>query len=588
MQPPRVVHGASNAWAVAGERTRTGLPLLANDPHLSLETPIQWYLARVVTPEASLAGATVPGLPYFVAGHNGRIAWGLTGAEADIEDLFLERLSEDGTKAATPGGEVPLRVRTETIAVRGGDPVELRIRSTPNGPLLPAPTLALANEHLAAPASPNETAEAGTADDATIAVALGATYLLGEGGAAEALHGLNAARNWPQFRAAAALHDTPPMNLLYADRAGNVARILAGLIPLRPDDQGSWPRPGWLASGPWRGWLPRSELPEVRNPPQGFVANANERAVPASFAWYVSDGWAPGLRAARIEALLSDARGLDLDDMAAAQLDVGSEAARRLLPVMLTGLPAGARQSRAARALAAWDRRMTRDAPEPALFATWLRALDRALFADELGADYRAFQGFRPLLIKRVLRRQASWCDDVGTPAPEDCADRLAASLEAAQRELARSQGEDPGQWRWGALHRARFAHPLLGRLLLLSGFAATEIETDGGWDTLNRGAYKVWDDERPFSHVHGPGLRALYDLSDLDRSRFMIALGQSGNPFSRHFDDLLRAWRDGRWLTLGGDREEIEARARSAFTLSPAPPAPPAPTSSAPPQPAP
>ena len=197
------------------------------------------------------------------------------------------------------------------------------------------------------------------------------------------------------------------------------------------------------------------------------------------------------------------------------------------------------------------------------------------MYADVWGALLPSSGGVRPAFTACVLTRRREWCDDIRTSPVEDCKGRIAAALEAALDQLAGRFGEGFEDWRWGDMHRARFRHRIFTGLPVLGRFADLAIATDGGAYTVNRGASRVTDAETPFANIHGPGYRAIYDLSDLTQSRFMIATGQSGNPLSSHYGDLLRDWRDGRYMRLGRERGDLEAAAEGVFRL--VPPAPPA-----------
>jgi penicillin amidase len=201
-----------------------------------------------------------------------------------------------------------------------------------------------------------------------------------------------------------------------------------------------------------------------------------------------------------------------------------------------------------------WDGTMGRDRPEPLIFTAWLREAVRLIFADELGDSFPLWWGPRPLSVKAVLTGAPRWCDDATTPAAEDCAERLSAALDSAVAALAGSQGDDPRRWRWGALHRARFDHPVLGRIPLIGFLFDAAIPADGGADTVNRGLTNPGSPDRPFASVHGAGYRAVYDLADPDASRFIATPGQSGNFLSSHYTDMMRLWRDGGSLAIGRD----------------------------------
>ena len=556
LEPAGTPRGASNAWAVAGTRTASGKPILANDPHLGFGAPVMWYLARIVAPGLEVAGATAPGVPFMLLGHNRRIAWGMSSTHGDVEDLFVERLDpEDGGRYMTPAGYRPLAMRDEVIAVRDADDMVLKVRETRHGPVI----------------SDAPGGVPGVAGEGRV-LALAATALDEDDRTVQALYRLNRAGGWEAFVAAMKDFHAPQMNVVYADSEGNIGFYAAGRVPMRRSGEGRVPSRGWTGEGDWVGFVPFTGLPRAFNPGKGRIVNANNKVAPAGYPHFISDHWAPPYRARRILDLL-DGGSQSLDTTADIQRDTLSLMARHLLPLMLDIDPAGQRERRVLGFLRKWDRVMSRHRPEPLIFAAWMRELNRAVYADELGTLFPSFWGFRPGFTAFVLTRRREWCDDIRTSPVEDCKSRIAAALEAALDQLAERFGERFEDWRWGDMHRARFRHRIFTGLPVLGRFADLAIATDGGGFTVNRGASRVADPEHPFAHIHGPGYRAIYDLSDLAQSRFMIATGQSGNPLSSHYGDLLRDWRDGRYMRLGLKRGDLEAAAEGVFRL--VPPAP-------------
>jgi penicillin amidase len=235
---------------------------------------------------------------------------------------------------------------------------------------------------------------------------------------------------------------------------------------------------------------------------------------------------------------------------------------------MLERLPDRERHRPVTGMLRAWSGEMSRARPEPLIFAAWMRAFNRAVYADELGDLAREYLGYRPRFITFVLEERPIWCDDIATQGVENCASQLETALDAALEDLSDRFGRDPGSWRWGDAHRAEFNHLMFGHLPVLRSMSNLDVATDGGFYTVNRGAGHLGDPDHPFAHIHGAGFRAVYDLSDLSRSQFIIATGQSGNPLSPHYGDLLRTWRDGGWIELGQSRESLDREAVGRLTL--------------------
>ncbi|MDH3473189.1 MAG: penicillin acylase family protein [Rhodospirillales bacterium] len=542
---------ASNVWVIAGERTASGRPILANDPHLGLEAPGIWYLARIETPELTLAGATAPGVPFLLAGHNGRIAWGFTTTHADTQDLFVERLSA-GTPGHydTPEGPRPFTTHEEIIEVKGQAAIKLTLRETRHGPVLSDLRPGYA---------------AGLPQDQVLALAWPALRADDRGG--EAIYRLNHARDSTEFLAAMAEFHSPVQNVAYADTAGNIGFVAAGRIPLRKAGDGRVPVPGWDGVHDWAGYIPFQELPQSLNPPFGQIVNANNRIVDRGYPHLITTDWPDSHRARRIEERLSTKLAATVEMSLALQQDTLSPAARQLLPLLLDA-PLQPDATRPARDLLAnWDHRMTRDRPEPLLFYAWMAALNEAVFADELGESFPAFQRANADLLWDVLTSQPEWCDDTTTARIEDCAEQVSTALLTATTELEERFGPEIDDWRWGAAHVARFPHPVLQYLPLAEELLGFPVEADGGFYTVNRGGARFGGaPESRFADVHGAGFRAVYDLADLDNSRFMIATGQSGNPLSPLYGSLAQRWRDGDYLKLVGGGTKVAHR----LTLNP------------------
>jgi penicillin G amidase len=544
----------SNAWVLAGSRTASGAPLLANDPHLGLSAPGPWYLAHLKSPGRELIGATMPGLPGVVLGHNGTLAWGFTNTGSDTQDLFVERVDpDDPTRYLTPDGFARFATRDEVIRVKGEEPVTLRVRETRHGPvlsdLLPATVAALESDQV---------------------LALSWTALAADDVSLEALLDLGAARNWPTFVAAARGNGTPQQNVLYADTAGHIGFIAPGRVPIRGKGDGRWPVPGWTGEFDWQGTIPFEQLPRRLDPPDGALVNANNRIVPDDYPYLLTADWDPPHRARRIVEALGEDRH-DMASFARLQADQLSLLARDLLPVMLETAPQSEAGAAALARLAAWDDVMRADAAEPLIFAAWYRELSRKIYADELGDLFYAYWGVRPQFMEHVLRRRPAWCDDVGTAAVETCAMQAAQALELALAELRRRFGSDPADWRWGEAHPARMLHPIFKDQPVLGRLFAIEHPSGGDNVTVNVGHYRPADEADPFASVHAASYRGLFDLQALERSRFIASTGQSGHPLSAHYRDLSELWAKGQTIAMTTDAEVYGRDAIGRLTLAPA-----------------
>jgi penicillin amidase len=550
--PPGI---GSNVWVASGARTASGLPLLANDPHLRLQMPGHWYLARITAPGLEVAGATLPSLPFVVLGRNTDIAWGFTNTGSETQDLFVERLDPaDPDRYQTPEGSAPFEERLETIAVRGGEDAALRVRRTRHGPVISdlVPTAASALE-----------------PGAVLALAwtqLGETDTTMEAGFA-----IGGAKDWPGFVAAVERYQGAQQNMAFADRRGAIGMISPGLVPVRRGGDGRLPAPGWTGTHDWIGTIPPGELPRRVEPAGGILVNANNRLVGEDYPYLLTHDWEPTLRARRLEGLLGQAAGLDAERFAAVQLDVASPLAKAFLPHLLAARTGDAAALEAQAALRGWDGQMLEAGWEPLVFAAWYRALGEAVYADELGPLFAAYHGIRAEFMQSVFARRQHWCDDVATGATETCPERAGLALERAMGSLRERYGDDRRRWRWGEAHPAVIGHRPFEESGLLRPLFSLLLPVGGDSSTVNVAHWGATRSAIPFGAVHAAGYRGIYDLAHPARSRWIAATGQSGHPLSPHYRDLARLWRRGDYLPLEppiGDKASPSGR---VLVLNPA-----------------
>jgi penicillin amidase len=555
LPPAAAALAGSNAWVMAGTRTRSGAALLANDPHLGLQAPGIWYLNHLRSPELEAIGASLPGVPGITLGHNDKIAWGLTTTGADTQDLFVERLdSDDPGRYLTPDGTAPFQIREEIIHVAGAEPVTLRVRETRHGPVLsdlvPISREVLGPDQVLALAWP-----ALAEDDVTI----------------QALLGITRAEDWPRFVEALRDVGAPIQNVVYADVEGTIGFLTPGRIPIRRAGDGRWPVPGWSGSHDWIGWVPFDELPRARDPADGRFFNANNRIVPESYPHLITADWQATYRAQRLEALLSG-DDHDLATFATIQSDELSLLAEQFLPHLLAVEATDPATIDALGRLRGWDRTMRVDAAEPLIFAAWYRELSRLVYADELGEIFRAYWNIRPRFMALVLTERQIWCDDVDTPEIEDCAALAARALTLALADLRARFGDDPDGWSWGGAHPALMDHAVFSDVPVLGRLFDVLVAQGGDSATVDVGHYLVSDDAHPFRSRHAATYRGLYDLGDLGRSRFIAATGQSGHPLSSHYRDLTDLWAGGETIAMTRDPATYGATAIGRLMLEPAP----------------
>lgn len=550
------VDSASNAWAAAPGRTTTGGALMANDPHLRLDAPILWYLARIVVSDYDLAGATIPGLPFHLLGRNGHIAWGFTSVGADTQDLFIERIDDTApSRYLTPRGSEPFETRSFEIGVRGEKPQKVSVRVTRHGPVLSD-----IDPDLAGQVAPGH----------VIALSYATTQFPDAGLAAA--YGLSRARDWNAARQATKDVISPVFNLIVADSEGTVAHRVVGKIPVRREGSGVLPMPGWTGQYDWLGYLSFEQMPETVKTGDGVVVNANNRLDLPEDSPPLTHYWDDSLRFGRASALLDRTGRHSLESFAAIQNDIHASDAEILLPHLLARTKTtDDRLNGALDILIRWDRKMSDGEAAPLIYAAWVRQIGRKLFSDELAGRGDVFERWRVPLIERLLREESEWCDDISTDdRREDCASVMVDALEQALTDLSNTYGDDPLDWSWGAAHRATLNSPVFMRVPGLSSWADLARATDGGQYTLKRGAGTIGNEAPVFPHNHGAGYRGLYDLAAPENSRFMIATGQSGNPLSKWWGSFVERWAAGQSITLTGTPDTLLSDGARELMLRP------------------
>jgi penicillin amidase len=556
----------SNNWVIGGDRTESGKPLLANDPHLGLSTPSLWYFASMSAPGLDVVGATLPGVPAVILGRNKRIAWGFTNTGSDVQDLFIEALDpSDPERYRTPDGWRRFDVRSEVIQIKGEQAETLRVRGSRHGPVLSMGGSASATGVL----PPN------------YAIALQWVALAPGNRTPLAAFALNQAGNRAEFEAAMRDISAPHQNVVYADVDGLIGFVAPGAVPMRHDDnpiRGRFPVPGWDTRYDWEDRIPYADLPHEWSPARGYRATANEKVVPPDYPFFLTSEWAPSYRADRIQTLIESAARHDMGSMNAMQRDEVSYMARAVLPRLLSVAPAGEREMRILNRMRDWSGNMRADAAEPAIFALWWRELNRQIVElNGLGA----FGAPRAYFVQTVLADQAGashWCgkpDGIEQPCDRLIARSLVAALDAGESVL----GADPLSWRYGAMHRTRSEHRPFARVPALDWLFTLRETVGGDAFTLNAMSAPL----RPLAAMgspadqvvqqvtHGPGMRAIYDLSDLERSRFIHGSGQSGNRWSSHYGDFSAVWARGDTIPMHLARDKVAPGAVGTLRMVPA-----------------
>ncbi|HEU4321536.1 MAG TPA: penicillin acylase family protein [Roseiflexaceae bacterium] len=529
----------SNAAVVGPAHTSTGRPILANDPHLQLGTPAIWYQVGLHAPGYEVVGASLPGTFGVIIGHNAQIAWGVTNMPADVQDLFVERLNPaNPDEYEVNGSFVPFEIVTEQIAIKGQAPVDLRVKISRHGPLI------------------NEAVEG-----ATVPLAFQWRAARQPTTIVNAIVPLNRAQDWAGFRQALAQWDAPAQNFVYADTEGNIGYYGAGAVPQRETPFGMGTLPGWSDDYSWGDDVPFAELPQAFNPPDGLIVTANNKPVSDEYPHYLGYAWEVPNRANRILAHLVDNDQLDLDDLAATQLDDLSTFGQQLAPALAALGSEDPLVQAAQQQLDGWDGRMRPDSAGAGVFAATAYFLGPQIVRDELAAagitDEDTFRRANDVRFITGLLADpaASWWDDVGTPEREE---RDAILLRALQEAIAwwrTAAGDTPSSWTWGSVHTVTFRHAAFGYVTPLDMLFNVPAGPIGG-DALTPLATSFW---WPFGVEHGPGYRQVLDVGAWGDSRSIISVGQSGQLWSPHFRDQAPLWSAGASIPLHWERAAIE-----------------------------
>lgn len=556
----------SNAWVIAGGRTTSGRPILANDPHLSIEMPSVWYEMHLVAAGLDVQGVGVPGTPFIAIGHNARIAWGFTNTGADVQDFVVETLDLGARRVQGPGGWEPVTVESQPIPVKGrSTPAAFEVWRTGNG-------VVYADESLDWDSPPSWLSPDGERSGQQRALVLRWSGF--DGGYADAFDALNRAANWDDFQAALDQLSALSQNAMYADVDGNIGYLMTGQVPVRTGGDGTRPLPpgsaGWtgVVGGP-------GALPRLLNPARGFLVSSNnpvKRGGP-----FVTHDWAAPYRAARITSLLAENAGIDTAAVTAVQRDIDSAAARDVL----RGLDGGLAKAKAANAdpravallerLRGWNHRID-GSREAALYEVFEDRLWRRAFADDLPPElfrrYYEWAGAERVagLYAIAGEPSARWWDDIGTVDVTETRDDIfvLAAVDAAA-DVARWNDDQRG---WESVHGVTFAHPLGAGNRVLGWFLNRgPVPVVGDGTTVMRISHKRLAGFAAWEH---PSWRQVLDVGGWDASLGILPTGQSGHPRSPNYFDQNELWRQGQYRTLAYSRAAVNGSATHRQLLTP------------------
>jgi penicillin amidase len=544
--------GASNNWVLDSSRTATGRPLLANDPHLSPSLPAPWYLASVRTPDWAAAGASFIGSPSIISGHNGFAAWGVTAGLADNLDLYLEELGEGGRSVRQGDQFVPCEVREEEIKVKGEAPVIEEVMVTPRGPII----------------SPALEGDPG-------AISIRATWM-----SPKSLRGFlvtHRSKSFDEFRRAFEDWSAVSLNVVYADTSDTIGWQLIGDIPQRKEGWGTMPLPGWQGNYDWEpDSVPFHDMPHARSPETGFIATANNKPTVDGDGPYLGADWADGYRLARIVEVLGDRRDWDINSSQSLQLDKVAIPWREIREVVLSTPVETTEAKQALGLLRDWDGVVTEDSPAASVYEFFLAEMAQKITRAKApkAFDWAMSRGFNPLAdrshfgsgrvsqIVELLREQPQgWFQ---RPWEEGIAEVLTLSI----RKLKGLFGPSTDQWAWGRVRPLTLTHPLSVRPPLDRIFNLGPFPWGGDGQTVAQAGRSLADPTINPTTV--ANLRMVVDVGNWEENRFVLAGGQSGNPLSPHYADLLSLWKRGEGVPIAWSEEKIDQGTVATLRLTP------------------
>ncbi|MEH7224202.1 penicillin acylase family protein [Bacillus sp. JJ1566] len=532
----------SNNWVVSGEKSESGMPILADDPHLALATPSIWYETHLQNDEVNVSGVIFAGVPGIILGRNEYIAWGVTNVGPDVQDLYIERRNPNNPNQFEYMGEwEDATIIEETIEVKDEEAIPYQVQVTRHGPIISEFT----HDHK------EETALAlrWTALDASTEL--------------EAVLMFNKARNWDEFKEALTYFHTPAQNFVFAAIDGTIAYRANGLIPIRKNGDSSVPVPGWTDEYEWEGYIPWNELPTVVNPKEGFISTANNKIAPDDYPYHITNTWAQPYRQQRIQDVLSSKDILTVDDLLQLQFDQHNLQAEEFVPIFLDVLSNNFDQLREIdKTVLAdfqdWDFVDSIEDGEPLVFHQWMDEFANVLFEESVPQEIdKLFEG-KSQIVDQMIRDANNGHESIWISEAGGLEHVTVESFKRAVDFAVKKQGNNPNKWAWGKFHQVPFNHPLSAISPLNYLFNNNEAVPMGGSGITVAAA--------SFNHhsgaiTHGAAWRSVIDLSNMSESYNVVGPGQSGHVLSSFYHDQISDWTTGKYhITYTDKRYRIKS----------------------------
>ncbi|MBU5211369.1 penicillin acylase family protein [Heyndrickxia oleronia] len=513
----------SNNWVVSGEKTKSGKPILADDPHLSLSTPSIWYQMHLKGPDTNVSGVIFAGIPGIILGHNEEIAWGVTNTGPDVQDLYIEKRNPTNKNQFLYNEKwEDAEVIKEPIKVKDQKTIDYNVIVTRHGPII------------------SEFA-ADSGKDTVLSLQWTALQPSNE---LEAILKMNRAKNWDEFETALENFQTPAQNFVFASNDGTIAYKANGKIPIRKKGDGLLPVPGWTDEYEWTGYIPFNELPKTVNPKEGFISTANNKVISDDYPYHISHNWAQPYRQMRIQEVLKANDQITAKDMRDLQMDKMNLQAKEFVPIFLNELKGikDNTEKEAIQQLKEWNFVDNEELAAPLIFNRWMTKISDVLFNKEISVEMLEKFGGRKQAVDELLRHAAE-----GNPGPwikenGGLQAVLKKSFELAINEIKDEQGNSVSKWSWGEYHQLYFPHPLSSVKPLNYLFNSDgRIPVGGSSVTVQAAANK-----NDGTVNHGGSWRFVIDTANMDSAYHLVGPGQSGHLKSKWYHNQLNAWANG------------------------------------------
>lgn len=515
----------SNNWVVSGDKTESGLPLLADDPHLGLSTPSIWYQMQLESPKQKVSGVIFAGIPGIILGHNEEIAWGVTNVGPDVQDLYIEKLNPNNpTEFKYDGKWEQAEVRDEPIKVKDGKTVDFKVIVTRHGPIIS--NVMFDKEEPSAQFSMEWTALEPTLE-------------------LQAVLSMNKASNWEEFETALEDFHAPAQNFVFAGKDGTIAYKANGRIPIRKSGDAQLPVPGDSSDYGWTGYVPYDELPTIINPEEGFIATANNQVVDESYPYHLTDFWAQSYRYERISEVLKAGDNFTKEDMMALQMDQHNLQAKEFLNDMVATIDKMDTENEYTKLieiLNEWDQVDAANAAAPLLFNKWIKQLPVTLFKEQMPEDVYDLLSGKGNITDDMMRAGFMGHDGVWVSEYGGTDKWIMDSFEIAVTSIEEEFGDDANDWEWGDYHQLTFDHPLAGVSPIFAYFLNPKSVPIGGSNITVQAAGFTEDG----SVDHGASWRFVVDLADLSSAYHIVGPGQSGHMKSDWFHNQVDDWAEG------------------------------------------